>query len=235
MNYKERRSKEMHGFNRTIALSSQSLSDASGSASEIPLQGIPVVDPGILSWAYKNPNFFPSSVWIPGEISDPNTISALSQLNKFLIVQRHDFFNGPIQADYIHLLQREVSAVSSPELLAAKLNYMLSREYTSWYTYAKNSGMCVPKHDWYVENFGSLVPSPIEPLYCEPYSVILIIMIAILSIIILWRNNRRKSTESFGTSMSTHHILGLKKVPRVRLFAPIQVVRELGDNRSFFI
>ncbi|KAK1258623.1 hypothetical protein QJS04_geneDACA024069 [Acorus gramineus] len=27
------------------------------------------------------------------------------------------------------------------------------------------------------------------------------------------------STESFGTSMSTHHILGLKKVPRVRLFA----------------
>ena len=25
------------------------------------------------------------------------------------------------------------------------------------------------------------------------------------------------STESFGTSMSTHHILGLKKVPRVRL------------------
>ncbi|ERN19620.1 hypothetical protein AMTR_s00062p00135500 [Amborella trichopoda] len=27
------------------------------------------------------------------------------------------------------------------------------------------------------------------------------------------------STESFGTLMSTHHILGLKKVPRVRLFA----------------
>ena len=25
--------------------------------------------------------------------------------------------------------------------------------------------------------------------------------------------------ESFGTSLSTHHILGLKKVPRVRLFA----------------
>ncbi|KAL3516763.1 hypothetical protein ACH5RR_023665 [Cinchona calisaya] len=29
------------------------------------------------------------------------------------------------------------------------------------------------------------------------------------------------STESFGTSMSTHHILGLKKVPRVRLFADL--------------
>ena len=27
------------------------------------------------------------------------------------------------------------------------------------------------------------------------------------------------STESFGTSMSTHRILGLKKIPRVRLFA----------------
>ncbi|KAK4341215.1 hypothetical protein RND71_039716 [Anisodus tanguticus] len=27
------------------------------------------------------------------------------------------------------------------------------------------------------------------------------------------------STESFGTSMSTHHILGFKKVPRVQLFA----------------
>ncbi len=27
------------------------------------------------------------------------------------------------------------------------------------------------------------------------------------------------STESFGTSMSAHHILGLEQVPRVRLFA----------------
>ncbi|KAI5381903.1 hypothetical protein KIW84_UN0349 [Lathyrus oleraceus] len=38
------------------------------------------------------------------------------------------------------------------------------------------------------------------------------------------------STESFGTSMSTHHILGLKKVPGFGC-SPIQVVRELGLER----
>jgi len=31
--------------------------------------------------------------------------------------------------------------------------------------------------------------------------------------------------------MSTYHILGLKKVPRVRLFAYIKVVHELGLER----
>jgi hypothetical protein len=35
----------------------------------------------------------------------------------------------------------------------------------------------------------------------------------------------------FGTSMSAHHILELEKVPRVRLFADLKVVRELGLER----
>jgi len=213
----------MHGFNRTIALSSQSLSDASGSASEIPLQGIPVVDPGILSWAYKNPNFFPSSVWMPGEISDPNTISALSKFNKFLLVQRYDFFNGTIQPDYIQLLQRELDMTTmiSPQLFPVKLSWMLNREYQKWYIdYAKGLDIDVPYHDWYVGQFGSFIQSPFEPLYCycdQPYYVIMIIIIAILSIGIFWR--RKSRGRRFGTSMSTHHILGLKNVPRVRLFA----------------
>ena len=184
----------MKRFDKAIVLSSQSLNDASGSASGIPLQGIPVVDPGILSQVYRAPNFISGSVWIPGEISDPQTISALSNFNKFLVVQRHDFFNGAIQADYIHLLQRELSAVSSPDLLPAKLNYMLTREYTTWYMdYAKSMGMSVPKHDWYVSQFGSFVPSPLEPLYCQPSSIIIISIIAIIAIGIFWRWRKRKS------------------------------------------
>src|SRR3569623_1671395 len=38
------------------------------------------------------------------------------------------------------------------------------------------------------------------------------------------------STAVFGTSMSAHHILGLKPVPRVWLL-PFKVVRELGSKR----
>jgi len=38
------------------------------------------------------------------------------------------------------------------------------------------------------------------------------------------------STMRFGTSMSAYHILGLEKVPRVRLFA-VKVVHELGSER----
>jgi hypothetical protein len=35
----------------------------------------------------------------------------------------------------------------------------------------------------------------------------------------------------FGTSMSTHHILGLKGILRVGLFAHFKMVRELGLER----
>lgn len=184
----------MKRFDKAIVLSSQSLNDASGSASEIPLQGIPV-RPDILSQVYESPSFISGSVWIPGEISDPATISALSNFNKFLVVQRHEFFNGVYNPHYIHFLQQEVSA-TSPDLLAAKLTDMLTREYTSWYSYANSIGMSVPKHDWYIQNYGSLVPSPIESLYCEPCSVILIIMILSIGILWLWRNKRRKSRGS---------------------------------------
>ena len=188
------------------------------------VQGVPVPS-DVLSSVYRAPNFISGSVCIPGEIMDPNTISALSKFNKFLLVQRYDFFNGTIQPDYIQLLQRELDMTTmiSPQLFPVKLSWMLNREYQKWYIdYAKGLDIDVPYHDWYVGQFGSFIQSPFEPLYCycdQPYYVIMIIIIAILSIGILWRNNRRKSRESFGTSMSTHHILGLKKVPRVRLFA----------------
>ncbi|KAL8147164.1 hypothetical protein AgCh_004766 [Apium graveolens] len=153
------------------------------------------VRPDILSQVYESPNFISGSVCIPGEIMDPNTIPALSKFNKFLLVQRYEFFNGTIQPDYIQLMQGELDMTTSisPLLFPAKLSWMLNREYQKWYIdYAKGLDIDVPYHD------------------C---------IIAILAIGILWRNNRRKSRESFGTSMSTHHILGLKKVPRVRLFA----------------
>ncbi|YP_010185087.1 hypothetical protein LI410_mgp099 (mitochondrion) [Apium graveolens] len=185
------------------------------------VQGVPVPS-DVLSSVYRAPNFISGSVCIPGEIMDPNTISALSKFNKFLLVQRYEFFNGTIQPDYIQLMQGELDMTTSisPLLFPAKLSWMLNREYQKWYIdYAKGLDIDVPYHDWYVSQFGSFVQSPFEPLYYQPSSIIWFSIIAILAIGILWRNNRRKSRESFGTSMSTHHILGLKKVPRVRLFA----------------
>ncbi|KAL8117759.1 hypothetical protein AgCh_015592 [Apium graveolens] len=92
---------------------------------------------------------------------------------------RYEFFNGTIQPDYIQLMQGELDMTTSisPLLFPAKLSWMLNREYQKWYIdYAKGLDTDVPYHD------------------C---------IIAILAIGILWRNNRRKSRESFGTSMST--------------------------------
>lgn len=158
-----------------------------------------------MSWGslvYRAPNFISGSVWIPGEISEPNTISALSNLNKFLVVQRHAFFNGTIQPTYIQFLQRELD-MTSADLLTEKLHFILNREYHLWYMdYAPSMGMSVPKHDWYVSQFGSFVPSPLESLYCQPSSIIRISIIAIIAIGILWRcwmlliNRKRRKINS---------------------------------------
>lgn len=118
------------------------------------------------------------------------------------MVQRHDFFNGVIEPSYIQLLQRELDMTTtiSPQLFPVKLSWMLNREYQKWYVdYAKSLDIDVPHHDWYVGQFGSFVPSPLEPLYCycdRPFYVILIIMILSIGILWLWRNNRRKSRGS---------------------------------------
>lgn len=173
------------------------------SADSLILQGIPV-RPDILTSIYNSPYFFSGSVWVPDEFMDPHTASRLASFNKFLVVQRHDFFHGVIQPDYVHFLQRELDVTTeiSQQLFPVKLSWMLNREYQKWYVdYAKPMDISTPHHDWYVENFGSFVPSPLEPLYwyCDrPSYVILIIMIALLSIGILWRNNnnRKKSRGS---------------------------------------
>lgn len=46
---------------------------------------------------FNTPDFFSGSDQIPSEISDPHTISRLSNFNKFFVVQRYDFFNGGLQ------------------------------------------------------------------------------------------------------------------------------------------
>ena len=167
----------------------------------IVLQGVPVPY-SMLSSVYRAPNFISGSVWIPGEISDPHTISALSKFNKFLVVQRHEFFNGTIQPAYIQSLQRELD-MTSADLLTGKLHFLLNREYHEWYMdYAPRMGLSVPKHDWYVSQFGSFVPSPLESLYCQPSSIIIISIIAIIASGILWRcrmlliNRKRRKINS---------------------------------------
>lgn len=112
--------------------------DPSGaSGSEMPsviLQGIPVPPDIDLSSVYSSPFFFSTSVWIPGDIDDPLTISRLTNLKKFLVIMRHDFFKGVIQPDYIQSLQRELDK-TCPGLLSSKLSHMLTREYDYWYNF----------------------------------------------------------------------------------------------------
>ena len=44
-------------------------------------------------------------------------------------------------------------------------------------------------HDWYVNKLGSLVPCPLEPQFHYPFSIIMILMIAILCI--FWRRKKK--------------------------------------------
>lgn len=108
---------------------------------------------------------------------------------------RHDFFKGVIQPDYIQSLQRELDK-TCPGLLSSKLSHMLTREYDYWYNfYYNNIGGSRSNHDWYVNKFGSLVPSPLEPLLNDHFSfyimIIILIMIAILCICIFWRRKKK--------------------------------------------
>lgn len=174
------------------------LLDASGASGsgmpEVILQGIPV-PPGIdLASIYSSPFFFSPSVWISGDIEDPLIISKLSNFNQFLLVLQKDFFQGTIQGPYIKALQGVLDQ-TSPALLAGKLDFLLIREYNSWYNvYAKNMGLGVPVHDWYVKNFGKFVPSPLEPLLTDNFGFFFIgiLLIVVFSIsLLLWRRKRK--------------------------------------------
>ncbi len=92
------------------------------------LQGIPL---------YTQPQDFllfnfSSSVYIPGEVSDPQAIYWIGNLNKFLINVQYDFYHGIIQGGYIHRLQQEVNE-TDPDLLATLLRAMVNREFYCWF------------------------------------------------------------------------------------------------------
>lgn len=183
-----------NGNGNTHQLNLMESSGASGSGMpEVILQGVPVPPDMDLSAIYSSPFFFSTSVWIPGEIDDPITISKLSNLNKFLVIQRKDFFNGVLQPDYIQFLQRELD-VTPPELLPSKLDFLLNREYHYWYQfYAPNNGLRVPNHDWYINQFGHFIPSPMEPLVYDNWFLFFIGIIVVFSIsLFLWLRKRKK-------------------------------------------
>jgi len=171
---------------RNITRSTRCMTDlpgASGSAGQEVLQGIPVneifPDKDLWGDVLTHPFYCSPVVHIPGEISDPLTISKLEDFNHFLINMRYDFHEGVIQAGYIQSLQRELNQTPAG-LLPGKLDLMLHREYAN---------LC---------NFGYIngVPSPLEQWNYKFLFFILIICISVIALISLfWRIKKRKNAK----------------------------------------
>ncbi|KAL6513793.1 ATP synthase subunit H protein (Va0H) (atp6H) (Atp6v0e) [Orobanche minor] len=141
-------------------------SGASGSARQEVLQGIPVHE------------IFPDKdIW--DVVTSPYYCSNMLHIP--------DLFDRVLEPVYTQSLQRELD-VTSAELLPAKLDFMLNREYENWYNWYNS---------WYINNLGggSFVPSPLEQLNYPFHFCILIIFIAIICIFIFWRikNKKRKN------------------------------------------
>ncbi|YP_008992278.1 hypothetical protein Salmi_Mp012 (mitochondrion) [Salvia miltiorrhiza] len=174
-----------------------SVGSTSSSPSEI-LQGIPIQNLGIEeSDAVSSPFYFAGVVHIPGEIENPLTVEKLTQLNHFLVNVRRDFANNIIQSSYTKFLQCELDQTPA-ELLSAKLDFMLNREYAHLYHYFQTLGTHNPLdlcrqyenwcHYWYLQTLSA--PSPLDPFSTDPVLYAMLFSISIIAAM-FWLKNRK--------------------------------------------